>query len=75
MKTKFLMIWIALAAILLSSNLSAQNHGHSHNHHNHNHRSDNKEASIYGHVINRQTGEHIPFLYISLQGTTIGTTT
>ena len=76
MNTKFMMVGIALAAILISSNLSAQNHEHSHNHgHGHNHRSDNKEASVYGHVINRQTGEHVPFVYVSLVGTTIGTTT
>lgn len=33
------------------------------------------EASVYGHILDRNTGEHVPFLVVSLQGTTVGTTT
>ena len=33
------------------------------------------DANINGHVVNKITGEHIPFFTISLKGTTIGTTT
>lgn len=33
------------------------------------------EASVHGHVLDKNTGEHVPFLVVSLQGTTIGTTT
>ena len=33
------------------------------------------EASVHGHVIDRNTGEHIPFLVVSLKGTTVGTST
>jgi outer membrane receptor for ferrienterochelin and colicins len=33
------------------------------------------DANINGHVVNKKTGEHIPFFTISLKGTTIGTTT
>ena len=33
------------------------------------------EASVHGHVLDRNTGEHIPFLVVSLKGTTIGTST
>lgn len=33
------------------------------------------EGNIHGHVINKETGEHVPFLVVSLKGTTIGTTT
>lgn len=33
------------------------------------------DANVYGHVINKETREHLPFLSISLKGTTIGTST
>lgn len=33
------------------------------------------EASVYGHVLDKETGEHVPFLVVSLKGTTVGTTT
>lgn len=33
------------------------------------------EAIVHGHVINKTTGEHVPFLVVSLKGTTVGTTT
>lgn len=31
------------------------------------------ESNIHGHVIEKQTGEHIPYLFINLKGTTIST--
>ncbi len=33
------------------------------------------DANIVGHILDRKTGEHLPFINIFLQGTTIGTTT
>ena len=33
------------------------------------------DAHIYGHVIDRKTGEHLPYLVVLLRGTTIGVTT
>lgn len=33
------------------------------------------EAGIHGHVIDKNTGEHIPYIVVSLRGTTIGTAT
>ena len=36
---------------------------------------DRTDANINGHVVNKITGEHIPFFTIALKGTTIGTTT
>lgn len=33
------------------------------------------EASVHGHVIDRKTGEHVPFLVVSLRGTTVATST
>jgi outer membrane receptor for ferrienterochelin and colicins len=35
----------------------------------------NTDANIFGHVINKSTNEHIPFVNIVLKGTTIGTAT
>ena len=33
------------------------------------------DAHIYGHVIDKATGEHIPHIFVMLQGTTIGVST
>ncbi len=33
------------------------------------------DANLYGHVVDRRTGEHLPYATLALQGTTIGTTT
>lgn len=33
------------------------------------------DANVFGHVLDKETGEHLPFITIMLKGTTIGTTT
>lgn len=33
------------------------------------------DANIYGHVIDKATGEHLPYVTVLLAGTTVGTTT
>ena len=33
------------------------------------------DANIFGHVVDKNTGKHVPFFTISIKGTTIGTTT
>lgn len=33
------------------------------------------DANIIGHVVDKKTGEHLPYITISIKGTTIGTTT
>ena len=33
------------------------------------------DSHIYGHVIDRKTGEHLPYIVVVLKGTTIGVTT
>lgn len=35
----------------------------------------NTDANIYGHVKDSKTGEHLPYVIIHVQGTTIATTT
>lgn len=35
----------------------------------------NTDVNVYGHVINKSSGEHLPFVTIQLKGTTIVTTT
>lgn len=32
------------------------------------------DAHIYGHVIDKATGEHLPYVTVLLAGTTVGTT-
>ena len=41
----------------------------------HNDPDKNTDANVYGHVIDRKTGEHMPFVTVYLKGTTIATTT
>lgn len=33
------------------------------------------DANVFGHVLDKETGEHLPFITVILKGTTIGTTT
>lgn len=33
------------------------------------------DANIIGHVVDKKTGDHLPYITVSLKGTTIGTTT
>lgn len=35
---------------------------------------ENPETNIYGHIIDSNTGEHLPFINVTIEGTTIGTT-
>ena len=35
----------------------------------------NTDAHIYGHIIDKATGEHLPYIVVVLKGTTIGVTT
>lgn len=36
---------------------------------------DPTDANIYGHVVNKHTHEHLPFMTVALKGTTVGTAT
>lgn len=38
-------------------------------------RADNTDAHIYGHVIDKATGEHLPYTAVLIKGTTLGVTT
>ena len=42
---------------------------------NHNHDGRQCEATIHGHVVDTNTKEHIPYITVTIDGTTIGTTT
>ena len=33
------------------------------------------DANVFGHVLIKKTGEHLPFINVLLKGATIGTTT
>ena len=66
---------IILVALSMCATAIAQ-----HKHHNHplghNHSIDDKcEATIHGHVIDSRTKDHIPYITVTIDGTTIGTTT
>ena len=38
-------------------------------------RAQDTDAHIYGHVIDKATGEHLPYIVVMLKGTTMGVTT
>lgn len=66
-----------VVALLVCAATSAQQHQHQHQHgRQHNHAEGEKcEATIHGHVTNKDTKEHIPYITITIDGTTVGTTT
>ncbi len=61
MKIKFILktLCVALLYIVSATEMMAQN-------------SHNSDANIHGHIIHSQTREHIPFVTITVKGTTIG---
>lgn len=74
MKKIFSALVAALCYIaVLSPNANAhtytENHEHSHDH------GKETDTHIYGHVIEKNTGEHLPYITVILKGTTIGVTT
>ena len=74
MKKLFTTIVVALA---LCATATAQHHAHRVHHANgHSHPAADKcEATIHGHVTDSLTNEHIPFITVTIDGTTVGTTT
>ena len=62
--------------LLVCTSAAAQNiNTHKHNQ-NHNHAiSEQCEATIHGHITDSRTKEHIPYITVTIDGTTVGTTT
>ncbi len=51
-------------------------HRHGQNHQAHSHaKGEQCEATIHGHIIDSRTKEHIPYITVTIDGTTVGTTT
>ena len=48
----------------------AQEHDHTHDH-----KHNSSDAHIFGHVINKQTNEHIAYMNVIVKGTTVATVT
>lgn len=65
------LISLSFMACLLVSNMPilAQDHHHHHHHHNHEKKSD---AHIAGHVLDAHTREHLSFVNVQVEGTTLG---
>ncbi len=65
MKTKvkitFLMLWAMFMPLIMKAGVEVPPNG--------------TDANLYGHVIDKQNGEHLPYIAILVKGTTIGTTT
>ena len=66
-----------VVALVMCATTIAQNHAnHVHHKNGHSHPAADKcEATIHGHVTDSHTKEHIPYITITIDGTTIGTTT
>lgn len=77
---KVLSVFIGLV-FMVGPICAQQHHGHSHSGHSHNQSeshpnpSSKTDANLYGHVIDRATGEHLPYVFIAVKGTTIGMST
>ena len=71
-----------IVALLVCATATAQHH-HAHNHahkihhdNGHSHSAAEQcEATIHGHITDSRTKEHIPYLTVTIDGTTVGTTT
>ena len=61
---KILLLWISLSCILLGSKAEDVRPV-----------MNPSDANVFGHVIDKQSGEHLPYINIFLRGTTIGTVT
>ena len=71
---------LVVVALVVCATATAQHHGHHghkvHHENGHSHSAADKcEATIHGHVTNSRTKEHIPYITVTIDGTTVGTTT
>ncbi len=66
MKRLFITIIVVLSACAAALAQHPENHAHG--------AGEQCEATIHGHVIDSQSGQHIPYITITIDGTTIGTT-
>ena len=65
-----LFVWWTMMCMMSTVSVVAQSHqGHSHA------KVNRSDANIVGHVIDAASGQHVPFVNVTLKGTTIGTTT
>ncbi len=60
-KITFLMLWAMFMPLMMKAGVEVPPNG--------------TDANLYGHVIDKQNGEHLPYIAILVKGTTIGTTT
>lgn len=60
-KITFLMLWAMFMPLMMKAGVEVPPNG--------------TDANLYGHVIDKQNGEHLPYIDILVKGTTIGTTT
>ena len=66
-----LIFFMLLAGVLPSSQwLMAQHHSHNHSHDHHD--QPMSDAHIAGHVLDAHTGEHLSFVNVQVEGTTLG---
>ena len=67
-----------VVALLVCATATAQHH-HAHKiHHDNGHShsaAEQCEATIHGHITDSRTKEHIPYITVTIDGTTVGTTT
>ena len=65
---------IIIVAVAMCASATAQNHIHHKNGHSHS-AAEKCEATVHGHVTDSKTQEHLPYITVAIDGTTIGTTT
>ena len=67
---------IIVALVMCATAIAQNNANHIHHKNGHSHPAADKcEATIHGHITDSRTKEHIPYITVTIDGTTIGTTT
>ncbi len=65
---------VGLVCMLAVGSVAAQEHNHHGHNHSHSHGTQ-KDAHITGHVVDATSGEHLPYITITIEGTQLGSLT
>ena len=72
--TIVVVLFVCASAYAQGGHQHQHRHGQDHQAHNHA-KGEQCEATIHGHITDSRTKEHIPYITVTIDGTTVGTTT
>ncbi len=74
--TIIVVLFVCASAYAQGGHQHQHQHRHGQSHQSHSHaKGEQCEATIHGHIIDSRTKEHIPYITVTIDGTTVGTTT